>query len=145
MMCLPTCNLVARMLVTSWRHVSIRSPSLLGMCVGIRRRSTWPRGYTPCWQVYTDKTRVMPFIPTKSVACMSTSWLLDNVYTAKSCKDTKPDPDALKLGLVGYERLPWQKTLALQDSRGLDVGLTTPPWKRLVTKSEEAIAGYFSW
>jgi hypothetical protein len=25
------------------------------------------------------------------------------------------------------------------------VGLTTPPWKRLVTKSEEAIAGYFSW
>jgi hypothetical protein len=27
----------------------------------------------------------------------------------------------------------------------LDVGLTTPPWKRLVTKSEEAIAGYFSW
>jgi hypothetical protein len=23
--------------------------------------------------------------------------------------------------------------------------LTIPPWKRLVTKSEEAIAGYFSW
>jgi hypothetical protein len=27
----------------------------------------------------------------------------------------------------------------------LGVGLTTPPWKTLVTKSEEAIAGYFSW
>jgi hypothetical protein len=40
---------------------------------GSRRDSKWPRGYTPCWQVYTNKTRVMPFIPTKSVACMSTS------------------------------------------------------------------------
>jgi hypothetical protein len=27
----------------------------------------------------------------------------------------------------------------------LGVGLTTPPWKTLVKKSEEAIAGYFSW
>jgi len=42
----------------------------------------------------------MPFIHTKSVACMSTSWLLGNVYTAKSCKGKKRDPDALKLGLV---------------------------------------------
>jgi hypothetical protein len=23
--------------------------------------------------------------------------------------------------------------------------LTTPPWKRLITKSEEAIARYFNW
>jgi hypothetical protein len=43
----------------------------------------------------------MPFIPAKSVACMSTSWLLGNVYMAKSCKGKKQDPDALKLGLVG--------------------------------------------
>jgi hypothetical protein len=35
--------------------------------------------------------------------------------------------------------------LALQDSRGLGVELTTPPWKRLITKSEAAIAVYFSW
>jgi hypothetical protein len=35
--------------------------------------------------------------------------------------------------------------VALQDNRGLGVGLKTPPWKRLVTKSEAAIAGYFSW
>jgi hypothetical protein len=28
---------------------------------------------------------------------------------------------------------------------GLGVGLTTLPWKRLVTKYEESIAGYFSW
>jgi hypothetical protein len=27
----------------------------------------------------------------------------------------------------------------------LGVGLTTPPWKRLVKISEEAIAVYFSW
>jgi hypothetical protein len=68
---------------------------------GSRRSSTWPRGYTPCWQVYTNKTRVMPFIPTKSVTCMSASWLLGNVFTAKSYKGKRRDPDALKLGLVG--------------------------------------------
>jgi hypothetical protein len=44
--------------------------------------------------------------PTKSVACMSTSWLLGNVYLAKSCKDKKRAPDALKLGLVSYGRQP---------------------------------------
>jgi hypothetical protein len=44
---------------------------LLWGIIGSRRGSTWPRGYTPCWQLYTDKTRVMPFIATKSVACMS--------------------------------------------------------------------------
>jgi hypothetical protein len=42
----------------------------------------------------------MLFIPTKFVAGMSTSWLLGNVYMAKSYKDKKPDPDALKLRLV---------------------------------------------
>jgi hypothetical protein len=67
---------------------------------GSRRGRTWPRGYTPCWQVYTNNTRVMSFIPTKSVACMSTPWLLGNVYTAKSRKGKKRDPDGLKLGLV---------------------------------------------
>jgi hypothetical protein len=49
---------------------------------------------------YTNKTPVMPFIPTKPVACMSMSWLLSNVNTAKSCKGKKRDPDALELGLV---------------------------------------------
>jgi hypothetical protein len=48
--------------------------------------------------VYTNNTAVMPFIPTKSVAGMSTSRLLGNVYTAKSCKGKKLDPDALKIG-----------------------------------------------
>jgi hypothetical protein len=55
-------------------------------------------------QVYTNKTPVMPFIPTKSVACMSTSWLLGNVYMTKPCKGEKQDPDTLKFGLVGYGR-----------------------------------------
>jgi hypothetical protein len=50
--------------------------------------------------LHTNKTRVMPFIPTKSIACMSTSWLLGNVYTAKSSKSEKRGLDALKLGLV---------------------------------------------
>jgi hypothetical protein len=67
---------------------------------GSRRGSTWPRGHILCWQVYTNKTLVMPFIPTKSVACMSTSWLLGNVYTAKSCKGKKAKSWLLKLGLV---------------------------------------------
>jgi hypothetical protein len=40
----------------------------------------------------------MPFIPTKSFAYMSTSWLLGNVYTAKLSMDKKRD-DALKFGL----------------------------------------------
>jgi hypothetical protein len=35
--------------------------------------------------------------------------------------------------------------LALQDSKGFGAGLTTPPWKILVMKSEESIARYFSW
>jgi hypothetical protein len=58
--------------------------------------------YTLLTGVYcTNKIRVMLFIPIKSVTYMSTSWLLGNVYTAKSCKGKKRDPDALKLGLVG--------------------------------------------
>jgi len=43
----------------------------------------------------------MPDIPTKSYTCMSTSWLLGNMYTAKSFKGEKRVPDASKLGLVG--------------------------------------------
>jgi hypothetical protein len=38
-----------------------------------------PRGYAPCWQGYTSKTRVKPNIPAKSYTCMSMSWLLGNV------------------------------------------------------------------
>jgi len=48
----------------------------------------------------TYTTRVKPDIPTKSYTCVSTSWLLGNVYTAKSCKGGKRVPDALKSGLV---------------------------------------------
>jgi hypothetical protein len=47
--------------------------------------------------VLTRLTRVMPFFPTKSVAHMCTSWLLGNVYKAKSCKSKGRAPDALKL------------------------------------------------
>jgi hypothetical protein len=59
-----------------WHWVLSIFSAKLNVQIGSRRGSTWPRGYTSCWQVYTNKTRVMPFIPTKSVACMSTSWLL---------------------------------------------------------------------
>jgi hypothetical protein len=37
---------------------------------------------------------------------MSTSWLLGNVYKAKSCKGKKRDPDALKLGLKELKTEP---------------------------------------
>jgi hypothetical protein len=40
---------------------------------GVQRGSMWPRGRTSCWWMCTTKTRVMPFIPTKSDACTSTS------------------------------------------------------------------------
>jgi hypothetical protein len=50
--------------------------------------------------VYTNKTRVMPLILMKSIACMSTSLLLGNVYMAELCKGKKRAPDALKLGIV---------------------------------------------
>jgi hypothetical protein len=96
---------------------------------GSQRGNTWPSGYTPCWQVYTNKTRIMSFISTESVACMSTSWLQGKVYTAKSCKGKKRVHDALNLGLVSYGRQPWQKTSALQDSRGLGMGLKPHPGK----------------
>jgi hypothetical protein len=82
-----------------------------------------------------NETRVMPFIPTKSVARMSMSCFLGNVYTAKSCKGKNRDPDALKLGPVSEGRQPPQKTLALQDSQGLGTGLTTLPWKRLLSRN----------
>ena len=49
---------------------------------------------------HTNKTGVKPDIPTKSYICMSTSWLLGNVYMAKSCKGEKRVPDSLKLELV---------------------------------------------
>ena len=51
-------------------------------------------------QEHTNKTQVKPDIPTKFYTCMSTSWPLGNVYTAKSCKGEKRVPDALKSGLV---------------------------------------------
>jgi hypothetical protein len=102
---------------------------------GSRRCSTWRRGYTPCRQVYTNKTRAMPFIPTKSVACMPTSWLLGNVYTAKSSKGKKQDPDALKCWTIQLKQITWQKTSALRNNWGLGVGLTTTPWKRILSRN----------
>ena len=59
-----------------------------------------PQACAPCGQGHSNKPRVKPDIPTKSYTCMSASWLLGNVYKAKSCKGEKRVPDALKLGLV---------------------------------------------
>jgi hypothetical protein len=81
----------------------------------------------------------MLFIPTKSVACMSTSWLLGNVYTAKSCKGEKRDPDALRETTLTENIGPSQYM-------GIGRGAGNPTLENtLVAKSEEAIAGYFSW
>jgi hypothetical protein len=85
-----------------------------------------------CWGVCTIKTRVMPSMPTKSDACTSTSWLLGDIFTAKSCKGEKRVPDAFKLGPTSWGRQPWQKTLVLQNSLGLGVGLTTPPCNTII-------------
>jgi hypothetical protein len=78
----------------------------------------------------------MPFIPTNSVACVPTSWLLGNVYTAKSCKGKK-ETSQLR-----------ETTLTENPSGYPGVGLgadNSTLEKTLFTKSEEAIAGYFSW
>jgi hypothetical protein len=105
---------------------------------GGRRGSMWPRGYTSCWGMCTIKTRVMPSIPTKSDTCTSTSSLLGNVFTAKSCKGEKRVPDAFKLGPTSEGRQPRHKTLVLQNSWGLGVRLTTPPYKTIiVTKASK--------
>jgi hypothetical protein len=91
-----------------------------------RRGSTWPRWHTPCWHVYTNKTRVMPLIPTKSVACMSTSWLLGSVYMAKSCKGKKRDPDP--------DRKHWPS-----------LGWQPHPGKDSCLEIRRSNSGYFSW
>jgi hypothetical protein len=65
---------------------------------GSQRGSMWPRGCTSCWWMCTTKSLVMPFMSTKSDACMSTLWLLGNVFTAKSCKSKKQISDPSKLG-----------------------------------------------
>ena len=52
-------------------------PRALG-CYGTQGKIAFSKG-----QKHTNKTPVMPDIPTKSYTCMSTSWLLGNVYTAK--------------------------------------------------------------
>jgi hypothetical protein len=69
-------------------------------CLGVEGVVRGLEGIHLAGKCILKKTRVMPLIPTKSVASMSTSWLLGNVYTAKSCKGKTRDPDALKLGLV---------------------------------------------
>jgi hypothetical protein len=64
---------------------------------------------------------------------MSTSWLLGNVYTAKSRKGKKRDPDA--------ETKHRPSRIA-----GVGRGADNPTLeKTLVTKFDEAIAGYFCW
>ena len=88
--CLPSAKAVIKETVIFTQQVNAEGAKGVG----------WSRGYAPCWQGHTSKTQVKSDIPTKSYAYMSTSWPLGNVYTAKSCKDEKRVPDALKLGLV---------------------------------------------
>ena len=83
------------MMIVSLLVINVKYLFILGAKVVGR-----PRGCAPCSQEHTNKTRVKPDIPTKSYTCMSTSRLLGNVYTAKSCKGKKRVPDALKSGLV---------------------------------------------
>ena len=60
-----------------------------------RRGIMWTWGCVPCWQVHTNKTREMPFIPAKpNVArpCRG-SWLIPSSAGAE-----KRIPEAFKLG-----------------------------------------------
>jgi hypothetical protein len=109
-------------------HVLFYGP-LIFLLYGSRRGSTWPRGYTPCWQVYTDKTRVMPFIPTKSLHAWPRhgSWATFIQLSHARAKSENPDRKHRPSRIAG---------------RGADNPTLE---KTLVMKSEEAIAGYFSW
>ena len=46
---------------------------------GGQRGSMWSWGCTACWQPCSNRTQEMPFTPTKSHTCTSTSWPLGNV------------------------------------------------------------------
>ena len=48
----------------------------------------------------TRRTHLSQPVERWSYTCMSMSWLLDNICTAKSCKGEKRVPDPLKSGLV---------------------------------------------
>jgi hypothetical protein len=62
---------------------------------------------------------------------MSTSWILGNVYMAKSCEGKKTT-------LTEYTGPPgWLEVGRGANNRTLE--------KTLLAKSKEAIAGYFSW
>jgi hypothetical protein len=88
----------------------------------------------------------MPFIPTKSVVCISTSWLLGNVYAAKSCKGKNRDSDALKLRLTQLQETTLTGNIDPLGYSWAGSGADNPTLeKTFVTKSDEAIAGYFSW
>jgi hypothetical protein len=65
---------------------------------GPKRQYMAPRVY-PLLTVYTNKNRVMPFIPTTSVRTCprNGSWI---TFIWLSYKGKKRDPDGLKLGLV---------------------------------------------
>jgi hypothetical protein len=112
---------------------------------GSRMGSTWPQGHTSCWQVYTNDTRVMLFIPTKSVAWMSTSWLLGNVYTAVM-QGQKARSWDFKIGTSRLRETTLTENIGPPEKPGVGRGADNPTLeKKLVTKSEEAITGYFSW
>jgi hypothetical protein len=63
---------------------------------GHQSASLWSWGHTSCWRMRIN----MPCtnILSKSYACMSTPWSLDNVYTSKSYKGGDRVADVLKLG-----------------------------------------------
>jgi hypothetical protein len=85
----------------------------------------------------------MPFIPTKSVACMSTSWLLGNVYTTRSYKGKKARSWRFKTGTSQLRETTLTENIG---PPGAGRGADNPTLeKTLVTKCEEAIPGYFSW
>jgi hypothetical protein len=74
---------------------------------------------------------------------MSTLWLLDNVYTGKSCKGKKR---SFKIGTSQLRETTLTKNIGPPGQPGVGCGADNLTLiKTLATKSEEAIARYFSW
>lgn len=77
-----------------------------------RQTDMWTRGYVSCWRMLTNNTQEMSCIPTKSYACVFTSWSLGNLYTAKTWKGKERVPGNLK-----WRPVSWRKNTLTEKHR----------------------------
>jgi hypothetical protein len=99
--------------------------------IGSQRVCMWPQGYSFCWQMNIIKIWEIPFIPTQSDACMSSSWLLGN---AKSCKGERASSWRSKIGTSQVGEINPTNNIS-------SPGLTTLHRKKSLVKKAQGTAG----